>query len=72
MEEQVEKALLEFPEVEKVFARIGTAEVANDPQGPNRTDVWVMLKPRNQWRSADTREDLVAAYQERLEKLPGQ
>jgi cobalt-zinc-cadmium resistance protein CzcA len=72
MEEQVEKALLEFPEVEKVFARTGTAEVANDPQGPYRTDVWVMLKPRNQWRTAHTREDLVATYQERLEKLPGQ
>jgi cobalt-zinc-cadmium resistance protein CzcA len=72
MEEQVEKALLEFPEVEKVFARTGTAEVANDPQGPYRTDVWVMLKPRNQWRTAHTREDLVAAYRKRLEKLPGQ
>jgi cobalt-zinc-cadmium resistance protein CzcA len=72
MEEQVEKALLEFPEVEKVFARIGTAEVASDPQGPYKADVSVMLKPREQWRTAHTREDLVAAYQERLEKLPGQ
>src|ERR1700730_2790635 len=72
MQEQVEKALLEFPEVEKVFSRIGTAEVASDPQGPNKADVSVMLKPRDQWRTAHTREDLVAAYQKRLEQHAGQ
>jgi len=72
MQKQVEKALLEFPEVTKVFARIGTAEVATDAQGPNKTDVWIMLKPRDQWQTAHSREGLVAAYQERLEKLPGQ
>jgi cobalt-zinc-cadmium resistance protein CzcA len=72
MQEQVEKELLKFPEVTKVFARIGTAEVATDAQGPNRADVWVMLKPQEHWRTAHTREGLVAAYQEQLEKLPGQ
>jgi heavy metal efflux system protein len=72
MQEQVEKALLEFPEVEKVFSRIGTAEVASDPQGPYRADVSVILKPRDQWRTARTREGLVSAYQKRLAELPGQ
>ena len=41
--------LLEVPEVEEVFARIGTAEVATDPMPPNVADTYVMLKPRQEW-----------------------
>ena len=40
-------ALAQFPEVERVFSKLGTAEVANDPMPPSVTDTFVMLKPRD-------------------------
>jgi cobalt-zinc-cadmium resistance protein CzcA len=72
MQEHLEKAVLEFPEVETVFSRIGTAEVASDPMGVNTGDVFVMLKPRGEWRTARTKDELIEKMQERLAKLPGQ
>lgn len=71
MQGTVEKALLEFPEVENVFARIGTAEVATDPFGPDRSDVYVMLRPREDWKTAKTKADLIRRMQERLSHVPG-
>jgi cobalt-zinc-cadmium resistance protein CzcA len=71
MQEGVEKALLEFQEVENVFARIGTAEVATDPFGPDRSDVYVMLRPREEWKTAKTKADLIGRMEERLSRLPG-
>ena len=47
MQEALEKALLEFPEVKEVAAKIGTAEVATDPMPPNVADNFIMLKPRS-------------------------
>ena len=72
MQEQVEQALLEFPEVENVFAKIGTAEVATDPMPISLGETTVLLKPRKQWRTAKTKEELVERMQERLNQLPGQ
>ncbi len=56
MTTQVEKELLKFPEVRTVFCKTGRPEIANDMMGVEETDIWVMLKPRDQWpavRSAD-------------------
>jgi heavy metal efflux system protein len=39
-----------FPEVSRVFSRIGTSEVATDPMPPNETDFYVSYHPRSQWR----------------------
>jgi cobalt-zinc-cadmium resistance protein CzcA len=39
----------QFPEVERVFSKIGTAEVATDPMPPSVADTFIMLKPRDQW-----------------------
>lgn len=39
----------EFPEIERIFARTGTAEVASDAMPPNISDGYVMLKPQEQW-----------------------
>ncbi|HEY7310933.1 MAG TPA: CusA/CzcA family heavy metal efflux RND transporter [Gemmataceae bacterium] len=53
---RMEKAILRaFPEVEHVWSRIGTAEVATDPMGVELTDVFITLKPREQWRQARSR-----------------
>ena len=49
MQEILEERIQSFPEVEKVFARLGTAEIATDPMPPNVADNFVILKPRDQW-----------------------
>ncbi len=69
---QVEKALLAFPEVTSVVCRTGRAEIAVDPMGMNMTDVYVMLKPKNEWKTADSREGLVEVFDKALgESVPG-
>ena len=73
MQKQLEATLkTRFPEIERVFARTGTAEVAADPMPPNISDGYVMLKPVDQWpQPRKTREQLLAAVQEEVAKLPG-
>ncbi|MDP3920375.1 MAG: CusA/CzcA family heavy metal efflux RND transporter [Candidatus Omnitrophota bacterium] len=51
MQKRGEKMLLEkFPEVDYIFSRLGTAEVATDPMGVNVADTYIMFKPHKQWR----------------------
>jgi cobalt-zinc-cadmium resistance protein CzcA len=71
---QLERALLaEFPdEIEHVFSRIGTAEVATDPMGVELTDVFITLKSRNRWRRASTQAQLTERIEESLRHIPGQ
>lgn len=73
MQQQIEQALkLQFPEIERIFARTGTAEIASDPMPPNISDGYIMLKPREQWPDPDeSRNDLLAAIQAAANKLPG-
>lgn len=54
-----EKVLLTFPEVTKVVSKTGRAEVATDPMGVDLSDVYIELKPHDEWTSAETREELV-------------
>ena len=63
---QMEKAVLaEFPdEVEHVWSRIGTAEIATDPMGIELTDMFITLKPREQWKKAHTQAELTDADRE--------
>ena len=70
---QIERALLEaFPdEVERVWTRTGTAEVATDPMGLEVSDVFITLRPRPEWRRAETQAGLVVALQELLATFPG-
>lgn len=68
----LEKTLLSFPEVTSVVCRTGRAEIAVDPMGINMTDVYVMLKPREQWTTAHDREALVEAFDKKIsEEVPG-
>ena len=73
MQMQLERELkAQFPEIERVFARTGTAEIASDPMPPNISDGYIMLKPRDQWPDASrSRDDLLTAVQEAVEKIPG-
>lgn len=50
----IEKFVREgFPEVERVFSRVGTSEVATDPMPPNEADFYLFYKPRSEWRAVD-------------------
>lgn len=74
---KADKIIKEFPEVENVFSRIGTSEVATDPMGVNISDTYIMLKSRNDWPKGEngkhTYQSLVNSLIARLEKeLPGQ
>ena len=72
MQEALEKALLEFPQVKEVAAKIGTPELATDPMPPNVADVFILLKPRAQWPDpALPKADLVAAMEKRVATIPG-
>ncbi|MGB0637382.1 MAG: efflux RND transporter permease subunit [Gammaproteobacteria bacterium] len=72
MQEILEQRIKSFPEVDKVFARIGTAEVATDPMPPNVADNFVILKPRNEWPDpGKTKDELVTEMETALEELPG-
>ena len=72
MQSQLEERLKAFPEVDKVFAKIGTPEVATDPMPPSVADNFVILKPRDQWPNPDkTKDQLVAEMAEAVEMLPG-
>ena len=72
MQKLLEARIKELPEVDKVFAKIGTAEVATDPMPPSVADNFVILKPRDQWPNpnrskADFVEELAAA----VKQIPG-
>ena len=71
---QMEKALLAaFPdEIEHVWSRIGTAEVATDPMGVELSDIFIALRPRQQWTRARTQAELTNLVQRALRDLPGQ
>jgi cobalt-zinc-cadmium resistance protein CzcA len=70
----MEKALLNaFPdEILYAWSRIGTAEVATDPMGVELSDIFITLKPRDQWKQAKTQEELTELIQKELRDLPGQ
>lgn len=74
MQQQLESTLkAQFPEIERVFARTGTAEIAADPMPPNISDSYVMLKPVAEWpEPRKTREELVDAVKAEVAKMPGQ
>ncbi|WP_140721170.1 efflux RND transporter permease subunit [Pseudomonas sp. Hp2] len=72
MQRRLEERLVEFAEVERVFSRIGTPEVASDPMPPSVADTFVMLKPRAQWPDPKKpKARLVAEIEAEMRKIPG-
>jgi len=69
MQNDVEKAFKSIPEVEVVFAKIGTAEIASDPMPPSVADVFVILKPRTDWPDPRKPKASVVAELERVAKM---
>ncbi len=70
---RIERRLLEkFPdEIEQIWTRTGTAEVATDPMGLELSDVFITLKPRGDWTRARTQDELVKAMSAAIEGMPG-
>ena len=72
MQRALEARLKSFPEVERVFTKIGTAEVATDPMPPSVADTFVILKDRKHWPNPrKPKGQLVAEMQEAVEAIPG-
>ena len=73
MQQQLERTLKdEFPEIERIFARTGTAEIASDPMPPNISDAYIMLKPESEWpQPKRSRQALVEAVQAKAAQIPG-
>ncbi|CAI8777003.1 efflux RND transporter permease subunit [Pseudomonas chlororaphis] len=73
MQKTLEKTLLaQIPEIERVFARTGTAEIASDVMPPNISDAYLMLKPKEQWPDpGKSREAIIADVERVSNSLPG-
>ncbi len=72
MQMTLERAIKKMPEVETVFSKMGTAEIANDPMPPSVADTYIMLKPEAAWpKPARSREAFLKALQETVAKVPG-
>ncbi len=72
MQTVLEARLREFPEVDRVVTKIGTADIATDPMPPNVADTFIIMKERQQWPDPrKTKDDLVAEIERAMLKIPG-
>lgn len=68
---KIEKILLvNFPEIEQVVTRIGAAEVPTDPMSMEESDVIIKLKPKNEWVTASSKDELANKFKEALAIIP--
>lgn len=63
--------LANFPEIKTIVSKIGTAEVPTDPMAIEDADIMIILKPRKDWTSANTREELIMLMEEKLSVIAG-
>ncbi len=72
MQTALEARLRQFPEVERVVSKIGTAEIATDPVPPSVADTFILLKDRKDWPNPrKPRAALVAEMQGAVDEIPG-
>ncbi|MDP3370802.1 MAG: CusA/CzcA family heavy metal efflux RND transporter [Brevundimonas sp.] len=72
MQTALERRIAQFPEVERVVAKIGTAEIATDPMPPSVADTFIMLKDRKDWPNPrKPRDELLAEMQAAVAEIPG-
>ncbi|CUI02780.1 efflux RND transporter permease subunit [Massilia antarctica] len=72
MQLALERTIKQFPEVDTVFSKMGTAEIASDPMPPSVADTFIMLKPRSEWpKPARSKEQFLAALELAVGKVPG-
>jgi cobalt-zinc-cadmium resistance protein CzcA len=72
MQRQLEARIKQFPEVEEVVAKIGTAEIATDPMPPSVADTFIMLKDREDWPDPrKPKAELIAELEQAVRAIPG-
>ena len=72
MQNELEAKIKTFSEVERVFSKIGTAEIATDPMPPSVADIFIILKPESEWAgSYQTKSELVDAMEQAVFDVPG-
>ena len=72
LQEQLETEISKMPEVERVFAKIGTAEVATDAVPPSVADNFVIMKPRDEWPDPrKPKTQIVRELEQRVTPIPG-
>jgi cobalt-zinc-cadmium resistance protein CzcA len=72
MQTALERRIAQFPEVERVVAKIGTAEIATDPMPPSVADTFIMLKDREHWPDPrKPRAELLSEMQAAVAEIPG-
>jgi len=68
--QQTDKVLRQFPEVERVFGKVGRAETATDPAGLEMFETTVRFKPRSEWPNGKTQDQLIEEMNAALQ-IPG-
>ncbi len=72
MQNELEQTIKTFPEVERIFSKIGTAEIATDPMPPSVADTFIILKPQAEWKGEyRTKAELIAAMEQAVHEVPG-
>ena len=72
MQLELEKEISKFSEVQFIFSKTGTAEVASDPMPPSASDTFIILKPKHEWPNPkEDKASLIERIQEAVSKLPG-
>ena len=60
-----------YPEIKQIVTRIGSAEIPTDPMPVERADMMIALKPKAEWTSAKTKDELMESMSKTLETIPG-
>ena len=72
MQTELERTIKQFPEVDRIFAKMGTAEIATDPMPPSVADNFVIMKPQSEWPDPSrTQTDLIKAMRAATANVPG-
>lgn len=72
MQKDLEVVARGIPEVSTIVSRIGRAEIGSDPMGVNAADIFVILRPREQWRDGMSKADIVEALEQAITtRVPG-
>ncbi|MDH5406021.1 MAG: CusA/CzcA family heavy metal efflux RND transporter, partial [Candidatus Aminicenantes bacterium] len=69
--QRIEKVMLTFPETENIISRIGMSEVGACPEMVNNAELFTEIKPRREWSTAKTKDELIEKMGEKLHQLPG-
>lgn len=72
MQNELEETIKTFTEVERVFSKIGTPEIATDPMPPSVADIFIILKDQEDWEGPyRNKAELIAAMEQTINKVPG-